>query len=209
MKNKRTVLACLIILLSGVIYFAIHAQQKNGTQSANFSGEWKSKESISMGGNIVCSYAAGDRMLAKTMTITEQADFLTIETPNYESNRTLEHTDFLTKEIQNLPPDTALGTSQEKLTFDGKESQMNYSPESGKKFTVKLSADRQTMTVNSIVHLMVATPYHVDVKEQLFVYVTEVWTLSNDGQSISVQAKAKSNLFGEERSWKTVFEKVN
>ena len=77
MKNKRIVLSCLVILLTGVIYFAIQALQKNGTHSANFSGEWKSKESISMGGNIVCCYNSGDRMLAKTMKIAEQGNFLT------------------------------------------------------------------------------------------------------------------------------------
>ena len=164
--------------------------QKDSTNSeTNFSGEWKSKESISMGGNIVCIYDEGDRMLSKTMKIAEHADFLTIEVPNPS-------------------PGAAMATSQEKLAFDGKERQITYSPERGKKFTAKLSADGQTMTVNSIVHLMVATPYHVDVQEQLFVYVTEVWKLSDDGKSISVQANAKSNLFGDERSWKTVFDKV-
>jgi hypothetical protein len=190
MKNKRIVLSCLVILLIGVIYFAIRAQQKNGTDRANFSGEWKSNESISMGGNIVCSYAEGDRMLSKTMKIAQQADFLTIETPNPS-------------------PGVTLATSQEKLAFNGKESQINYSRERRKKFTVKLSPDGQTMTINSIVNLVVATPYHVDVKEQAFVYVTEVWKLSNDGETISVQANAKSNLYGGERSWTTVFDRVN
>ena len=180
----------LIILLTGIIYFAVQAKQKNDTHRANFSGEWKSKESIGMGGNIVCSFDEGDRMLSKTMKIAEQADFLTIEIPNPS-------------------PGAALGTSQEKLTFDGKESQINYGRERGKKFTVKLSADRQTMTVNSIVHLMVPTPYNVNVQKQALFYVTEVWKLSNDGKSISVQANAKSNLFGGERSWKTVFDKAN
>jgi hypothetical protein len=189
MKNKRNLLSCLIILLTGVIYFAVHAQQKNGTHRANFSGEWKSKESISMGGNIVCSYNSGDRMLAKTMKIAEQANFLTVE-------------------VSSSFPGAALVTSQEKLTFDGKESQINYGRERGKKFTVKLSADGQTMTVNSIVHLMVAIPYHINVQKQAFCYVTEVWKLSNDGNSISIQANAKSNLFGGERSWKTVFDKA-
>lgn len=190
MKNKKSVLSCLIILLTAVIYVAVQAQQKNGTHRANFSGEWKSKESISMGGNIVCSYVEGDRMLSKTMKITEQADFLTIEIPNPS-------------------PGATLATSQEKLTFDGKESEINHGRDRGKKFTVKLSADGQTMTVNSIVHLMVATPYKVNVQQQMVVYVTEVWKLSNDGKSISVQANAKSSLFGGERSWKTVFDKAS
>ena len=189
MKNKRNVLSCLIILI-GVINFCVQAQTKKGTHRANFSGEWKSKESISMGGNIVCSYDEGDRMLSKTMKIAEQADFLTIETPN-------------------LSPGAALATNQEKLAFDGKESQVNRGPGRGKKFTVKLSADGQTITVNSIVHLTVATPFNIDVQKQAFVYVTEVWKLSNDGRSISVEANAKSNLWGGERSWTTVFDKAS
>lgn len=195
MKNKRNVLYCLIILLTGVIltgvtYFAVQALQKNSTHRANFSGEWKSKESISMGGNIVCLYYEDDRMQSKTMKITEQADFLTIEIPNPS-------------------PGAALATNQEKLAFDGKESQINYGRGRGKKFTVKLSADGQTMTVNSIVHLMVVTPFNINVEKQVSFYVTEVWKLSNDGKSISVQANAKSNLFGDEHSWKTVFDKAN
>lgn len=189
MKNKRILLSCLIILLTGVIYFAVHAQQKNGTHRANFSGEWKSAASISMGGNIVCCYNSGDRMLATSMKIAEEADFLTIESSSSLSG-------------------TAPVTSQEKLTFDGKASEIDHGQGRGKKSTVKLSADRQTMTVNSIVHLMVAKPYHVDVQEQLVVYVTEVWKLSDDGKSISVQANAKSNSFSAERSWTTVFDKV-
>jgi len=191
MKNKRIVLFCLIILFTGIIYFAVQAFQKNGTHRASFSGEWKSKEPIAMGGNIVCCYNSGDRMLAKTMKIAQQVNFLDVE-------------------VSSSFPGTAPVTSQEKLAFDGKESeiQINHSREWGKKFTVKLSADGQTMTVNSIVQKMVPTPYHVDIQEQMLVYVTEVWKLSNDGKSISVQTNAKSNLFGEERSWKTVFDKA-
>jgi hypothetical protein len=192
MKNKRNLLPCLIILLIGVIYFAVQAQQKIDTHRANFSGEWKSKESIAMGGNLVCCYNSGDRMLTKTMKIAGQANFLTIE-------------------VSSSFPGTTAVTGQEKLAFDGKESeiQINHSREWGKEFTVKLSADGQTMTVNSIVHKMVPTPGHVDVQEQMLVYVTEVWKLSNDGKSISVQANAKSNLFSGERSWKTVFDKAS
>ena len=190
MKNKRNVLYSLIIILAGVIYFQVQAQQKNGTHRANFSGEWKSKESISMGGNIVCSYVEGDRMLSKTMKIAQQADFLTIEVPNPS-------------------PGAAPVTRTEKLTFDGKASEIDGGQGSGKKFTVKLSADGQTMTVNSIVHLGVPTPSNINVRKQLVVYETEVWKLSNDGKSISVQANATSTLGVVERSWKTVFDKAN
>ena len=54
MKNKKIVLSCLIILLIGVTYFATMALQKKGADQATFSGEWKAKEPISLGGNIVC-----------------------------------------------------------------------------------------------------------------------------------------------------------
>jgi len=95
------------------------------------------------------------------------------------------------------------------LAFDGKESQINHGPERGKKFTVKWSADGQPMTDNSIVHLMVHTPYKVNPRGQMLVYVTEVWKLSDDGKSIIVQAKSKENSEESERSWTTVFDKAN
>lgn len=189
MKNIKYILSSFIILLTGVMYFGVQAQQKNDTHRANFSGEWISKESISMGGNIVCSYDEGDRMLSKTMKITQQSDFLNIE-------------------IANPSPAAAVATSYEKLYFDGKESQINPGGERGKKFTVKFSADGETMTINSIVNLLVATPYNVSVQKQAFVYVKEVWRLSNDGKSITVQANAKSNIFNDQRSWTTVFDKA-
>jgi hypothetical protein len=159
-------------------------QKDSANADTNFSGEWKSKESISMGGNIVCLYDEGDRMLAKTMTIVAQEDFLTIAVPDSSTG-------------------AALATSQEKLPFDGKESEINHSPRKGKKFTVKLSADGQTMTVNSVVHLMTG-----DSEKRQFVYVTEVWKLSNGGKTLTVQSNAKTTSFGEERSWKTVFERI-
>jgi hypothetical protein len=110
---KRTVLSSFIILLTGAICFTVQAQKIDDTDRANFSGEWKSKESISMGGNIFCAYSLDDRMCSKTMKIVNQAHFLTIETPS-------------------ASPDAAPTTSHEKLTFDGKESQVNYGPGSKK-----------------------------------------------------------------------------
>ena len=190
MRNKKHVLVFMIILLTGVLYFTIQAQQKKDTHPANFSGEWKSKEPISIGGNIFCSYVEGDRMNSETMKIAEQADFLVIETPNP------------------LPSSTK-STSPEKLAFDGKEGQINHGQGNEKKFTLKLSADGQTITIKSIVYFMAATPYHVNVMKKAFTNVTEVWTLSNDDNSITIQSIAKSNIWDRERSWKTVFNKVN
>lgn len=165
------------------------SRRKDGAHSeTGFSGEWKSEESISMGGNIVCLYDDGDRMRSNTMKIAAQADFITIEVPNSSRG-------------------TAMA-SREKLTFDGKESEINRGRGKGKKSTVELSADGQTMTVNSIVPLITAGAPGINNQKQQIVYVTEVWKLSHDGKTISVQANAKTNLFGDERSWKTVFDKV-
>ena len=190
MKNKKYVLFFLTVFLTGVMHSPLKAQQKKEIHRANFSGEWESKESISMGGNIVCSYESGDRMLSKTMKIVEQADFLTIENSNSD-------------------PAAPLAKSLEKLIFDGKTSQISHSQGNEKQFNVKLSNDGHTMTINSIVYFMNAAPYHKNLREQAFTNVTEVWNLSKDGKSISVLAKAKSNIWNEERSWETIFEKIN
>jgi hypothetical protein len=188
MKNKRYVWTCLLVLLTGVMYISIQAQQKNSTHRANFSGQWKAKEAISMGGNIFCSYDASDRMASKRMKIVAQADFLTIE---------------------NADLDAASVKSREKLTFDGKTRQINHSQGNRKTFSMNLSNNGQTMTIKSIVYFMTGTPYKVNVQQQAYTNVTEVWNLSKDGRSIVILAKAKSNIWGEERSWKTVFDRAN
>ena len=188
MRNKRYVLTCLIILFSVVFYFTVEAQQKNLTHRTKFSGEWKTKEPISIGGNIFCSYVEGDRMNSTTMKIAEDADFLTIE------NSSLGAKSF---------------TSREKLIIDGKEIQINHGQGNRKKFSLKLSANGETMTIKSIVYFMNGTPYNPNVKEQAYTNVTEVWKLSNDGKTITIQSIAKSNIWDGQRSWKTVFDKTN
>lgn len=190
MRNKRFILSYLIILLTIVFYFTLEAQQKNVTQRNKFSGEWKSKEPISIGGNILCSYVEGDRMNSKTMKIVEEPNFIIIENTNSH-------------------PEAKYTTSREKLIIDGKESKIKYGQGNEKKFTAKLSADGQTMTIKSIAYFMTATPYHVNVMKKAFTNVTEVWELSSDGKRITIQSIAKSNIWDGERSWKTVFDKTN
>jgi hypothetical protein len=188
MKKKRYVLASLVILLTGVIYISVQAQKIYGTNRANFSGQWQAKEAISIGGNIFCSYDAGDRMASKSMKIVERGDFLTIENP--ASNKT---------SVKNL----------EKMVFDGKTRQISHGQGNRKTFSVNLSNGGQTITINSIVYFITGTPYKVNVKQPAYTDVTEVWNLSNDGKSIAVLAKAKSNIWREERSWKTVFDRID
>lgn len=188
MSNKKYLLSGVIIFLIGVFYFSIEAQQKNITNRTGFSGEWKSKQPISIGGNIFCSYVEGDRMNSKTMKIMEDPNFITIENPNLgEKNH----------------------KSIEKLIINGEESKIKYGQGNEKNYTVKLSPDGQTMIIKSIVHFMAATPYHVNIMKKASTSVTEVWKLSNDGKQITVQSNAKSNIWNGERSWKTVFDKTN
>lgn len=190
MKNKSIFLFCVVILLTGAIYFAVQAQQKNTTYRPSFAGEWKAKQSISMGGNIVCCYGSGDRMLATTMKIAAQANALTIAVSSAFTGE---------KPV----------ASQEKLTFDGAATQISHGKEWRKQYTVQLSPDGQTMTVNTTVRFMSAAPYKVNVQEEMTVYTTEVWTLGNDGKSISIQTRAKSTGYDKERNWITVFNKVS
>jgi len=190
MKFKKYILSLVIILLAAVMQFPLKAQPKKGTPRPNFSGKWKAKESISMGGNIVCSYDTGDRMVSKTIKIVEQGDFITLENPIMDA-------------------DGPLATSREKLVFDGKTRQIRHTQNNEKKCSVELSNDGRTMTIHSIVYFMTATPYHVNEQMKAFTNVTEVWNLSKDGKSISVTAKATSNIWNEERSWETVFDRVN
>ena len=178
----------MIILLTVVFYFTVEAQQKNIPHRSKFSGEWTSKEPISIGGNIFCLYVKGDRMNSKTMKIVEEPNFLTIENPS---------------------PGPKSSISKEKLIIDGKESQINHGQGNEKKFSVKLSADGQTMIIKSIGYFMTTTPYHVNVMKKASTNVTEVWKLSNNGKTITVQSIAKSNIWDGERSWKTVFDKTN
>ncbi len=189
MKNNKIVLLSLCFLLMALGYFTVQAWQKDGSDVTNFSGEWKAKESIGLGGNIVCSFVADDRINANVLKIAEKANFLTIET-------------------KNDPSKAKSAQFQEKLTFNGQDKQSNSREGIDKKYTVKLSADRKTMTIHTTIIQMVATPYHANVQMRAISNVTEVGHLSHDGKSISVRSKAKSNLWGGERAWVTVFEKV-
>jgi hypothetical protein len=186
MINKKYLLFSVPFLLIGIFYFTIDAQQKNTNHLTKFSGEWKSKAPISIGGNIFCSYVEGDRMNSKTMKIVEDPNFLSIESSDAKSS-----------------------TRNEKLNINGEESQINNGQGNEKKFSMELSADGQTMTIKSIAYFMTATPYNVNVMKKAFTNVTEVWKLSSDGKHIIVQSVATSNIWGGKRSWKTVFDKTN
>lgn len=187
MKNERNVLSCLIILLAGVIYFAVQAQQKNGAHRANFSGEWKLNKSKSeLVGQFPLCIFGGDRMRSKTMKIAEYKDFLTVD-------------------VASSSPDGALATRQEKLIFDGKEREATYVGSPRDKSTARWSDDGQTMIVNSA-RTMTDPVRPININgETADIKVTEVWKLINNGKSISVQVKSHSN--SGENTMKLIYDK--
>lgn len=119
------------------------------------------------------------------------------------------NSDFLTIKNPHTDSGAKHATSIERLSIDGKESLINHSQGNTKESIIKLSDDRQTMTIKSVVYFMTATPYYVDVMKKASTSVTEISQLSDDGKTIIVQAKAKSNIWDGERSWKTIFDKIN
>ena len=118
-------------------------------------------------------------MRSKTMKIAAQADFLTVD-------------------VASSSPDGALVTRQEKLTFDGKESEVTYVGTPREKSAARWSEDGQTMTVIS------ARSFDTNGKTADF-KVTEVWKLVNGGKSISIQVNSSST--SGENTMKLVYDK--
>jgi hypothetical protein len=166
------------VLLLTAGFFTLISMAQN---RADFSGEWKlneSKSEIAREQFPLCIFG-GDRMRSKTMKITRHADFLTVDVASSSS-------------------EGALVTRQEKLIFDGKESEVTYVGTPREKSAAKWSDDGQTMTVNSV-RSFDAKGKTADFK------VTEVWKLINEGKSISVQVNARST--SRENTMKLVYDK--
>ena len=182
MKNKRNVWFCLIILLTGVIYFTVQAQQKNDTHRANFSGEWNLNEAKSGIKDFpVCILGEGDRIRSKRMRIAEKETFLLVESTSSTS-------------------DGSPITREERLAFDGKESKTTIVGWPREMSTAKLSNDGQTMTVNF-------SKSFPKSGEKADFNVTEVWKLINGGKSISIHVNSKSTAC--ERAMTLVYDKAS
>ncbi|HEY9533262.1 MAG TPA: hypothetical protein VIQ77_01950 [Mucilaginibacter sp.] len=187
MKNKRSVLSCLVILLAGVIYFTVQAQQKNGAHRADFSGEWKFNKSKSefVGQFPLCIFG-NDRMRSKTMEIVGYKHFLTVNAASSSS-------------------DGALVTRQYELIFDGKKREATYIGNPRDKSTARWSDDGQTMIVNSARTMTdPVSPFNTYGKTE-DIKVTEVWKLINAGKSISIQVKSQSS--SGENNMKLIYDK--
>jgi len=146
----------------------------------NFSGEWKLNESKSdLTGQFPLCIFGGDRMRSKTMKIATHADFLTVD-------------------VAGSSVDGELVTRQEKLTFDGKESEITFVGTPRDRSAARWSDDGQTMTVNSL-RSFDTTGETADFK------VKEVWKLINGGKSISIQVTSSSS--SGEKTMKLVYDK--
>ena len=135
---------------------------------ANFSGEWKLNESKSeLDGKFpICIFGEGDRTLSKTIKIAEHGDFLSVT-------------------VSRPLPYGGLVTSQDTVTFDGKESEATIIGRPREKSGARWSADGQTMTIKSVKSFKT-------ISEDADIKVTEVWKLINDGNSMSVQVNSSS-----------------
>ncbi|RYG28566.1 MAG: hypothetical protein EOO01_39550 [Chitinophagaceae bacterium] len=190
MKNKINVWYCLIILLAGVIYFPLQAQQKNDAQRADFSGEWKLNQAKSeFTGKFPLCIFGSSRQRSKTMKIAGNKDFITVDAASSSD-------------------DGALTTRQEKLVFDGKERKATLVGSPRGMSTASWSDDGRTMTVQSV-----RTFYDNVKREYVFetddtasdVEVTEVWKLINDGKSIAIRVSSSSR--SGVRTMKLVYDK--
>ncbi len=149
---------------------------------ASFSGEWKLNEAKKDPDEKfpVCIFGEGDHALSKMMKIAVQNDFLVVT-------------------VERPFPYGVVGTSQEKLTFDGKESEATVIGSPREKLSARWSDDDQTMTVSSVKSFK-------PIFEDEDIKVTEVWKLINDGKSISLQVNS-SSVSGENSTMNLVYDK--
>ena len=175
---QKTVSAFTALILLTAGFFTLTSMIPH---RCNFSGEWKLNNLKTRDGNFLCIYDPSDRMWSKTMKIAEEANALTIQ-------------------VSNSFPNLQVFSSREKLTFDGKESEVKHVGRS-KKFTAKLSPDGRSMTVNSVVYCL------IEGKNEEF-KVTEIWKLMNGGNTIAVHYDVASISQGD-RVEDREYDKVN
>lgn len=164
MSIHQTVIASLwkkAVALSAIACITLAGASAIQAQKANFSGEWKLNEAKSTLGQ----YA---RMTPRKLMVEGQKDSLAIQRFSTSNDGT----------------ET---TYNEKLSFDGKETESTVFGNSKKKSVAKWSDDGQSMTVNSTIFF--------DRDGQTFeVKVEEVWKLIEGGKVLSVAATSTSQM---------------
>jgi hypothetical protein len=140
----------------------------------NFTGEWKLNEQKSDLGEF------GARFAPKKLKINAQAEGMTVDRSSVNQNG---------EEV----------TYNEKLTFDGKETESTVFNSSKKKSAAKWSDDSQVLTVNSTI-LFDRNGETTEIK------MTEVYKLTDNGQALSVESTSNSS-FGT-NAMKLVYDKA-
>jgi hypothetical protein len=126
----------------------------------NFSGEWKLNESKSELGQFA-------RFAPRTIKTDQKADAISISrtAPSFNGDD---------------------ATTNETLSYDGKETETTVFGNSKRKSTAKWSDDGKTFTINYTLLL----DFNGQTNE---IKGTETWTLSDDGKALTVQTKSTSS----------------
>ena len=130
--------------------------------NADFSGEWTLNKSKSELGQW------GERIAPKKLKIDGKTDAVAID--RFSVNQS-----------------GAEVITNEKLTFDGKESENTIFGNSKKKSVAKWSEDGQTLNVNSTIFL----DRNGETTE---IKVTELWKLIDNGQALSLESTSNSSF---------------
>jgi len=125
---------------------------------ADFAGDWKLNESKSTLGQF--------NRAAKTMKIQGNVESIAIQ--RVSTNRAGEAV-----------------TTDEKLTFDDKETESTVFGNSKKKSKAKWSDDGKKLTVKSVI-------VFDRNGEKMEIKTTEVWTLSDDGKTLTIESTSES-----------------
>jgi hypothetical protein len=160
-RTIKTGISKKTLVLSTAAYMTICSAATAQTQKANFFGDWKLNEQKSTLGQFA-------RMVPKKLKLDGQTDDLTVQRSA-------------------TSPDGNDITTNEKLTYDGKETESTVFGNTKKKSTAKWSDDGQTLNVNSTIVF--------EREGQTFeVKVTEAWKLLEAGKVLSVESTSTSQM---------------
>ena len=144
------------LFLSVIMFSAVSTGAFAG--NVNFSGDWKLNESKSNLGQF--------NRAAKSMKIQGNVESIAIQ--RVSTNRAGEAV-----------------TTDEKLTFDDKETESTVFGNSKKKSKAKWSDDGKKLTVKSVI-------VFDRNGEKMEIKTTEVWTLSDDGKTLTIESTSES-----------------
>lgn len=149
------------VVFSAAACITIGSTSAIHAQKANFSGEWKLNEAKSTLGQF-------SRMAPRKLKVDGQKDSLSVQR-------------FATS------PDGNEVAYNEKLSFDGKETESTVFGNSKKKSIAKWADDGQSLTINS-------TLVFERDGQSFEVKVTEIWKLMESGKVLSLESTSTSQM---------------